>query len=151
MALLAAGVQEIARRSDAWSRPALLTAAVAALITLPATARWAHDARFGPATDERRSIASAAAHVPHTPKCLVVTGYEPEMGWDTRCATTVRLSAVPTALRRGDVVTIVRFTHGRYQASPAALTRALAGHHWERVTVPADGSLGASTLFIIRP
>ncbi|HTY71373.1 MAG TPA: hypothetical protein VMI11_03005, partial [Actinomycetes bacterium] len=114
MALLVVGVDAIARWAGAWSAPVLLVAACAALLGMPATLHWIAHVSFKQVTDERRSIASAATHVPRSNGCLVVTGYRPEMGWDTRCATVTRLDSVPAALRAGRVVTVVRFSHGRY-------------------------------------
>jgi hypothetical protein len=151
MALLVVGVESITRWAGSWSAPTLLATACAALVALPATARWTADVRFAPATDERTSLAAAAAHVPFSSTCLVVTGYRPEMGWDTRCATVTGLGTVPAALRRGRVVTVVRFDHGRYQGSRTQLARLIAGRSVQRITLPAEGSLGAAQLYVLRP
>ncbi|MGW0229989.1 hypothetical protein ACWDWO_16870 [Actinopolymorpha singaporensis] len=160
--LTLAGVAVLAEWAGARARLLLGALAAGAVATMPVTgllvARGLHDV-----TSQRKSLVAAAAElavqsggvVGHstgfavpTRRCVVVTGYQPEVGWYSGCATAsleqVRSRELPNAQ-----VSYLVFARGRDQLPPARVRRLAADRSVRVVELPAVGSLGAGRLLTV--
>ncbi|BBC35525.1 hypothetical protein SGFS_068190 [Streptomyces graminofaciens] len=144
------GVTEIADRLGSLA-PGILTAVAAlAALTVPATAQVvAHGAMPAPEHLGASTIPVARQLTSDKP-CLLVTGYEPEMGWYSGCdAVTYRqyrhMSPPPHT-----EVTLVLFERGRLQPGPTALKKLIGDHETTTREIPTGGAIGDATVITLR-
>jgi hypothetical protein len=160
------GVSALADFAGRASAQVLTSIAVLAALTVLGTAQVvAHGAMPGPArlgestTPVARRLASAVpGHAPGSRPgpgsrpCLLVTGYEPEMGWYSGCdaITYGQYRARRPHLPDGITVSLVLFEHGRLQPGPASLKRLVGRRETTVLTVPTPGSIGTATVITLR-
>ncbi|GEC06199.1 hypothetical protein SSP24_38540 [Streptomyces spinoverrucosus] len=101
------------------------------------------DAGWGPDRLSRSTVPVAERLAADGP-CLLVTGYEPEMGWYSGCDAVTyaqyrRLTPPP-----GTRVTLVLFEHGRLQPHAAALARLIGNRDTTVRPIPTEGTLGTA-------
>jgi hypothetical protein len=127
------------------SAPVVLTA-VAALAVLAAasTCRVVTDECLSGVTAQRASIVEVARHLPAHRPCVVVTGYQPEFGWYSGCATMAFTDAERAGVSGDRPVHFVLFDHGRDQPSRALLRRLIGRRPATTTTLRTSGSLGAA-------
>jgi 4-amino-4-deoxy-L-arabinose transferase-like glycosyltransferase len=162
--LTLAGVAALAEWAGARARLLLGVLAAWAVVTMPVTGLLVARGPLRDVTSRRASLVAAAAAlvaesggvagdsrgfaVP-TRRCVVVTGYQPEVGWYSGCAT-----ASLEQVRSGDLppntpVSYLVFARGRDQLSPARVRRLAADRSVRVVELPAVGSLGAGWLLTV--
>ncbi|MBW1602646.1 glycosyltransferase [Streptomyces sp. JJ66] len=147
------GVRTLAERAGR-HRPALLGAlAGLALVTVPATAQAvAHGAMPGPTRQAASTVPVARALAADGRPCLLVTGYEPEMGWYSGCdAVTYRQYRAMNPPPPATTVHLVTFARGRLQPDAAGLTALTRGHRTDVRSFPATGPLGTATVTTLLP
>ncbi|WP_217146079.1 hypothetical protein [Streptomyces sp. AC627_RSS907] len=96
------------------------------------------------------STVPVARQLHSTEPCLLVTGYEPEMGWYSGCdaVTYAQYRAMtPPARTR---ISLVTFEHGRLQPDAAGLRRLTDGHRVTVTRIPTRGSAGDATVHTLR-
>ncbi|MES4902759.1 MULTISPECIES: PT domain-containing protein [unclassified Streptomyces] len=144
------GVQTLAESAGRWSAALLTAVAALAALTVPATARYvAHDAMPGP-TAQRVSTLAVARQLADDRPCLLVTGYEPDLGWYSGCDAVTFGQYRRMAPPSGVEVSLVLFERGRLQPGPASLRRLIGGRPTTTRTIPTDGSLGTATVITLR-
>ncbi|SDN60995.1 Dolichyl-phosphate-mannose-protein mannosyltransferase [Streptomyces wuyuanensis] len=145
------GVEAVAERTGRWGRGLLAALAGLAGLTTAGTAQVvAHGAMPGP-DRLSRSVAPVAERLATEGPCLLVTGYEPEMGWYSGCDAVTYAQYRRMAPPPGTRVTLVLFEHGRLQPDQAALARLVAGRDTTVRTIPTDGTLGTATAITLDP
>ncbi|GAA2757450.1 glycosyltransferase [Actinopolymorpha rutila] len=166
--LTLAGVAVLAELAHRWSRARtrLLLGALAAgaVATMPVTGVLVARGPLRDVTSERESLVAAAAALAAESggavgdsagvagpagRCVVVTGYQPEVGWYSGCAT-----ASLGQVRSGDLppntpVSYLVFARGRDQLPPVRVRRLAADRSVRVVDLPAVGSLGAGRLITV--
>ncbi|MEU3462356.1 glycosyltransferase family 39 protein [Streptomyces sp. NPDC006733] len=150
------GVQALADLTGRWSAQVLTAVALLAAVTVPATAMSvAHGAMPAP-NAERESTIPVAERLSSDRPCLLVTGYEPEMGWYSGCDAITYAQAreagfaAGTGVPAGTEVSFVLFRHGRLQPGAAALRELIAGRPTTTRTIRTTGSLGTATVVTLR-
>ncbi|WP_230864129.1 glycosyltransferase [Streptomyces clavuligerus] len=133
--------------------PALLAAVAAmAVLTVLGTARVIADVAMAAPNAQRKSTVPVALELRNDGRpCLLVTGYEPDLGWYSGCDAVTygqfrRMSPPP-----GTLVRLVLFEKGRDQPGAAALERLIGDRHGGSRTVPTEGSLGDATVITLTP
>ncbi|WP_232839318.1 glycosyltransferase family 39 protein [Streptomyces triticisoli] len=144
------GVQAVAEATGRWSSRVLAAVAALATVTVAGTAQVvAHGAMSGP-TDLSRSTVPVAQQLSADGPCLLVTGYEPEMGWYSGCDA-VTYAQYREMKRPPEVRTsFVLFERGRLQPGPVELKRLIAGRDTDVRRIPTEGSIGAATVVTVR-
>ncbi|MGW3569643.1 glycosyltransferase [Streptomyces sp. NPDC000941] len=144
------GVQTLAESAGRWSATVLTAIAALAAVTVPATAQYvAHDAMPGP-TAQRVSTLAVARQLAGDRPCLLVTGYEPDLGWYSGCDAVTYGQYRRMAPAAGVEVSLVLFERGRLQPGPASLGRLIDGRATTTRTIPTEGSLGTATVITLR-
>lgn len=144
------GVQTLAESAGRWSQALLTAVAALAAVTVPATAQYvAHDAMPGP-TAQRLSTLAVARQFAGDRPCLLVTGYEPDLGWYSGCDAVTYGQYRRMAPAAGVEVSLVLFERGRLQPGPASLRRLIDGRATTTRTIPTEGSLGTATVITLR-
>ncbi|NUS83769.1 MAG: glycosyltransferase [Streptomyces sp.] len=154
------GVQTLAESAGRWSTTVLTAVAALAAVTVPATAQYvAHDAMPGP-TAQRLSTLAVARQLAGDRPCLLVTGYEPDLGWYSGCDAVTygqyrRMAPATSGAAGGSgasgvEVSLVLFERGRLQPGPASLRRLIDGRATTTRTIPTEGSLGTATVITLR-
>ncbi|MFF4604245.1 glycosyltransferase [Streptomyces sp. NPDC001339] len=145
------GVQYIAELSGRWAPRVLCAIAALATVTVFGTAQVvAHGAMPGPTSLAHSTVPvarqlSADAGSP----CLLVTGYEPELGWYSGCDAVTYAQYRETTPPPGVKVSFVVFEHGRLQPDAAGLARLVGDRPHTKRTIPTDGPLGTSTVITL--
>ncbi|MEU5643397.1 glycosyltransferase family 39 protein [Streptomyces milbemycinicus] len=145
------GVQTLAESAGRWSQTVLTATAALAAVTVPATAQYvAHDAMPGP-TAQRVSTLAVARQLASDRPCLLVTGYEPDLGWYSGCDAVTfgqyrRMAPPPSGVE----VSLILFERGRLQPGPASLRHLIDSRATTTRTIPTDGSLGTATVITLR-
>lgn len=147
--LLIAGVDAIARYAGSWS--GIVLAAITALAVLAAVVDYgvAMNGDIAVVTARQASLAAAAQRIPGHHRCLVVTGFQPEMGWYSGCATTGFPQAETGRLPSGELVYVVLFQRGTGQPHAVQLRKMVAGWHATAITVNTKGSLGRAWIITL--
>ncbi|MBT2506642.1 glycosyltransferase [Streptomyces sp. ISL-98] len=152
------GVQAVAELAGhwsggAWRAPVLAAVAALAGLTVLGTAQVvAHGAMPGPkrlswsTVPVALEIGAAAHGVP----CLVVTGYEPEFGWYSRCDAVTYSQYRKMRVPKGTRVSLVVFERGRLQPDAAGLERLIGGRDTDVRKIGTDGSVGTATVVTLR-
>ncbi|WP_078610387.1 MULTISPECIES: glycosyltransferase family 39 protein [Streptomyces] len=144
------GVQTLAESAGRWSQAVLTAIAALAAVTVPATAQYvAHDAMPGP-TAQRVSTLAVARQLTGDRPCLLVTGYEPDLGWYSGCDAVTFGQYRRMAPASGAEVSLILFERGRLQPGPASLRRLIGGRATTTRTIPTEGSLGTATVITLR-
>ncbi|UGY91997.1 glycosyltransferase family 39 protein [Streptomyces gobiensis] len=147
--LMVLGVQALADWAGNWSARLLTAVAALAAVTVFGTAQSvAHGAMPGP-THQHASTLPVARSLTNNGPCLLVTGYEPEIGWYSGCDAVTyqqyrRMTPPPDTK-----VSLILFERGRLQPGPAALQRLVGNRDTETRTVPTKGSLGTATVITL--
>lgn len=139
------GVEALAELTGRRNRGLLTAVAGLAGLTTVGTAQVvAHGAMPGPDGLSRSTVPVAERLAADGP-CLLVTGYEPEMGWYSGCDAVTYAQYRRTPPPPGTRVTLVLFEHGRLQPDDTALARLIDDRDTTVRTIPADGALGTAT------
>ena len=144
------GVTETADRVGQWGSTTLAAVAALAAVTVPATAQVvAHGAMPGP---ERlgASTVPVARQLASDEPCLLVTGYEPEMGWYSGCDAVTYSQYRRMAPPSDTEVSLVLFERGRLQPGPTALKKLIGGRNTTTRHIPTRGSVGDATVITLR-
>ncbi len=178
LAGVAALTQWIDTWADKWAgkwaharvRLLLVVLAAGAVATMPVTCLSIVRGPLHSLTGQRESLVAAAAALAAesdgtvgdgaespgpagaagtTVRCVVVTGYQPEVGWYSGCATATLNQARAGDLPPHTSVSYLVFEHGRDQLSPASARRLTANRSVRVVDLPAVGSLGSGQLFTV--
>ncbi|MDQ0602976.1 hypothetical protein QF037_007321 [Streptomyces canus] len=145
------GVSGLAKLATQWGSPTLAVVTVLAAVTIPGTAQViAHGAMPSPNRLNDSTVPVARALRSEDP-CLLVTGYEPTMGWYSGCDamtyTQFRALTPPTNIR----VSLIIFERGRLQPGPASLKRLIGDRDVTVRTIPTHGSIGTATVITLNP
>ncbi|GGQ91540.1 hypothetical protein GCM10010251_02450 [Streptomyces aurantiogriseus] len=145
------GVEALAELTGRRNRGLLAAVAGLAGLTTIGTAHVvAHGAMPGPDRLSRSTVPVAERLATNDP-CLLVTGYEPEMGWYSGCDAVTYAQYRRMTPPPGTHVTLVLFEHGRLQPDDTALARLIAGRDTTVRTIPTDGALGTATVITLAP
>ncbi|MFD2077919.1 4-amino-4-deoxy-L-arabinose transferase [Actinopolymorpha cephalotaxi] len=162
--LTLAGVAGLAELARARARLLLGALAAGAVATLPVTGLLVARGPLRDVTSERESLVAAAAAVAaesggaagdsagftgSAGRCVVVTGYQPEVGWYSGCATATLTQAAAGDLPPNTPVSYLVFAHGRDQLPPAGVRRLARERSARVVDLPAVGSLGTGRLVTV--
>lgn len=147
------GVQALSQYAAAQApRVLALIAGLAALTVLGTAQVVTYGAMPGPdrLSDSTVPVARQLAQG-DGPRCLLVTGYEPEMGWYSGCDAVTygqyhRMSPPPPGTR----IRLVLFERGRYQPSPTRLKRLIGDRDTDVRTFPTHGTLGTAKVISLR-
>ncbi|MEU5428780.1 glycosyltransferase family 39 protein [Streptomyces olivoreticuli] len=140
------GVQALAEFTGRWASRVLMAVAALAAVTVLGTAQVvAHGAM--PAPDRLSdSVVPVAKQLSSDVPCLLVTGYEPEVGWYSGCDAVTyaqyRTMDVPADIK----VSLILFERGRLQPGKAALKRLIGDRGTTVREIPTDGSIGKATV-----
>ncbi|MFI1847435.1 glycosyltransferase [Streptomyces sp. NPDC020480] len=144
------GVQTLAEAAGRWSATVLTAVAALAAVTVPATAQYvAHDAMPGPTAQRVSTLAVARQLAAGDRPCLLVTGYEPDLGWYSGCDAVTYGQYRRMVAPSGVEVSLVLFERGRLQPGPASLRRLIDGRATTTRTIPTEGSLGTATVITL--
>ncbi|WP_274915191.1 glycosyltransferase [Streptomyces sp. WZ-12] len=145
------GVEGIVEIAGRWASRALLVVAALAGITIAGTAQVvAKGAMPGP-EDLSRSTVPVAREMTSSTSCLLVTGYEPEMGWYSGCDAVTYSQYQDVKPAPGVKTSFILFERGRYQPTSDALRR-LIGHRATSVRhIPTNGAVGSATVITVQP
>ncbi len=144
------GVEAVTERTGHWNRGVLAAVAALAGLTTVGTAQVvAHGAMPGP---DRLSLSTVpvAERLGSDGPCLLVTGYEPEMGWYSGCDAVTYAQYRRMTPPPGTPVTLVLFEYGRLQPDDASLARLIGDRDTTVRTIPTDGALGTATAVTLR-
>jgi hypothetical protein len=133
-------------RVDQWAAPTLAAIAALAAVTVLATAQViAHGAMPGPErlNDSTRTVAEQLAS---NRPCLLVTGYEPEMGWYSGCDAMTYAQYRQTKPPPHTRVSFILFERGRLQPDAASLKRLIDGRTTTVQTIRTSGTVGDATV-----
>jgi hypothetical protein len=145
------GVEALAELTGRRNRGLLAAVAGLAGLTTVGTAQVvAHQAMPGPDRVSRSTVPVAERLAVDGP-CLLVTGYEPEMGWYSGCDAVTYAQYRRTPPPPGTRVTLVLFEHGRLQPDDTALARLIGDRDTTVRTIPTDGALGTATAVTLTP
>ncbi|MEU8780849.1 glycosyltransferase [Streptomyces sp. NPDC048637] len=145
------GVQYIAEMTTRWAPQALLAIASLAGITIFGTTQVvAHGAMPGP-TSLSHSTVPVARQLSSKGPCLLVTGYEPEVGWYSGCDAVTYAQYGRMTPPRDTKISFILFEHGRLQPDAAGLQRLIGSRPHTSRTIPTDGPLGTSTVITLTP
>ncbi|WP_460517365.1 hypothetical protein [Flindersiella endophytica] len=134
IALILLGADAIAGRS----RVALAAVTVVALAQLPFAYLHVRDHALAAVTGDRRSLVAVAEHLRRP--CVVVTSYQPEIGWYSGCGTTSFARAEQRRSIAG--LTFVLFERGHDQPAERDLRELIGDRPLLAEDLPASGSLG---------
>lgn len=144
------GVDALARWGGRWA-PAVLAGLVAlSLAAIPLTYGRLTVGVLAPTTGERASLVAAATSLRTGSDCLLVTSYQPELGWYSGCRTAAFWKARAGTLPAGVPASYVLFAHGRTQPTEAEVRRLAAGRPVEVRDLPAAGALGRVRILTVR-
>ncbi|GAP52365.1 hypothetical protein [Streptomyces azureus] len=144
------GVQSLAELAGRWAAPALAVVAAFAAVTVLGTAQIvAHGAMPGP---DRLSDSTVpvARRLSSPGPCLLVTGYEPEVGWYSGCDAVTFAQYRRMHVPEGTEVSLLLFERGRLQPGEAGLKELIGGRETLVRTIPTSGSVGAATVITLR-
>ncbi|MDO0914487.1 glycosyltransferase family 39 protein [Streptomyces sp. DT2A-34] len=144
------GVTAIANRVGPWASPVLLSIALLAAVTTLATMQVVgHGAMPGPERlgDSTRPVAQQLAS---DGPCLIVTGYEPEMGWYSGCDAVTYSQFRKMTPPADTAIHFVLFERGRLQPGRTALKRLIDGRETSVRTICTSGSVGDATVITLR-
>ncbi|MET9964747.1 glycosyltransferase family 39 protein [Streptomyces sp. NPDC006356] len=145
------GVEAVTEQTGHWNRGVLAAVAALAGLTTAGTAHVvAHGAMPGPDRLSRSTVPVAEQLASDGP-CLLVTGYEPEMGWYSGCDAVTYAQYRRMTPPPGIPVTLVLFEHGRLQPDDASLARLIGDRDTTVRTIPTDGALGTATAITLSP
>jgi hypothetical protein len=145
------GVEALAGLTGRRNRGLLATVAGLAGLTTVGTAQVvAHGAMPGPDRLSHSTV-PVAQRLAAGGSCLLVTGYEPEMGWYSGCDAVTYAQYRRMTPPSGTRVTLVLFEHGRLQPDGTALTHLIGGRGTTVRTIPTDGALGTATAVTLTP
>jgi hypothetical protein len=149
--LVILGVDAIAGFAGRWSTAAL--AVVAAFAALAAVVNYdvVVNGDVAAVTAQRTSLVAVAQRLSSRHPCLVVTGFQPELGWYSGCATTSFGQAELSGLPTGQRVYVVLFRGAPGQPGTAALRRIVAGRQAVTTTMHTRGSLGRARIITLEP
>ncbi|WP_405852223.1 hypothetical protein OG361_05830 [Streptomyces sp. NBC_00090] len=143
------GVQSVAELAGRWAAPVLTAVSALSVVTVLGTTQVvAHGAMPGP---DRLSDSTvpAARQLSSPAPCLVVTGYEPEVGWYSGCDAVTYAQYRKMRAPEGTRVSLLLFERGRLQPSTAGLQK-LSGNRETTVrTISTPGSLGTATVITL--
>ncbi|WP_159399449.1 MULTISPECIES: glycosyltransferase [Streptomyces] len=143
------GVQRLADISKQLADiPLTFTAAVSLLTILGTSQVVAYGAIPGP-TKLSESTVPVAQQMSSADPCLLVSGYEPEMGWYSGCDAVTYAQYREMASRSDVRVSLVLFERGRLQPGPASLSALIDGRDTTIVRIPTKGSLGTATVITL--
>jgi hypothetical protein len=144
------GVQSLAELAGRWAAPALAVVAVFAAVTVLGTAQVvAHGAMPGP--DRLSDSTVPVARWLSSPgPCLLVTGYEPEVGWYSGCDAVTFAQYRRMHVPEGTEVSLLLFERGRLQPGKAGLKELIGDRETLVRTIPTSGSVGAATVITLR-
>jgi hypothetical protein len=155
--LVILGVDAVARYCGRWSAIVLAVVAVFAALASVVDYRVVMNGDLRVVTAERASLVTVAQRIAgdqrsgHHP-CLIVTGFQPEMGWYSGCATTGFPQAARGGLPVGEPVYVVTFRRGgRVQLHAAELRKIARGRHATTAVVRTRGSLGLASILTLPP
>ncbi|WP_409470696.1 glycosyltransferase family 39 protein [Streptomyces sp. HC307] len=144
------GVQTVADVAGRWAAPTLAGFAALAAVTVLGTAQVvAHGAMPGP---DRLSDSTVpvARQLSSSGPCLLVTGYEPEVGWYSGCDAVTFAQYRRMHVPGGTEVSLLLFERGRLQPSAAGLKQLIGDRETLVRRIPTQGSLGAATVVTLR-
>lgn len=145
------GVEAMAERTGHWHRGLLAAVAGLAGLTASGTAQVvAHGAMPGP-DRLSHSTAPVAERLASNGPCLLVTGYEPDIGWYSGCDAVTYAQYRRMTPPPGTHVTLVLFEHGRLQPDDTALARLIGDRDTTVRTIPTAGALGTATAVTLTP
>ncbi|WP_327225425.1 glycosyltransferase family 39 protein [Streptomyces platensis] len=145
------GVQYISELTARWSPQALLAIASLAGLTIFGTTQVvAHGAMPGP-TSLSHSTVPVARQLSSKEPCLLVTGYEPEVGWYSGCGAVTYAQYSQMVPPRDTKISFILFERGRLQPDAAGLQRLIGSHPHTSRTIQTDGPLGTSTVITLTP
>jgi hypothetical protein len=133
-----------------WAPQILTAVAALAAVTVLGTAQIvAHGAMPQP-NHLNESTVTVAQRLRGEEPCLLVTGYEPTMGWYSGCdaVTYAQFRAMnPTGRVK---VSLVLFEHGTRQPGALSLKRLIGDRDTTTRRIPAGGSIGAATVITLK-
>lgn len=148
--LLILGADAIARYASSWSAIVLAAFAAFAVLAAGVDYRVVMNGDFAVVTAEQTSLVTAAQEISGRHPCLVVTGFQPEMGWYSGCATTGFPQGETGRLPPGERVYVVLFQRGGTgQPHLAQLKKLTAGRHVTIKNVHTNGSLGDARIITL--
>ncbi|GFE15754.1 hypothetical protein Sgleb_38010 [Streptomyces glebosus] len=83
--------------------------------------------------------------------CLLVTGYEPEVGWYSGCDAVTYAQYSQMTPPRDTKITFILFERGRLQPDAAGLQRLIGSHPHTSRTIRTHGPLGTSIVITLTP
>lgn len=134
------GVDALTRWARRWRTVALGGLAACALLMLPLD-MWLMNSTLTRITQERESLVAVAGHVSEPRGCVVVTSYQPEIGWYSGCRTMSFAQARDAGIP-GGVVSSVLFQRGRDQPSLGEVRRLAGTRAVSVVQLTSAGALG---------
>jgi hypothetical protein len=140
------GIDGLAEFFGKWSAAALVVVALFAALAALANYRVVTDGYLAQVTAERASIVAVAQQLSTDRPCLVVTSYQPEIGWYSGCATMGFAQAKRVRLPANQPVYLAIFEGGRGQPSDPKLRQLVADRAVETMVVPTAGSLGRARI-----
>ncbi|MCC3768205.1 glycosyltransferase family 39 protein [Streptomyces sp. UNOC14_S4] len=145
------GVQALAEFTGRWASRVLSAVAALAAVTVLGTAQVvAHGAM--PAPDRLSdSVVPVAKQLSSDGPCLLVTGYEPEVGWYSGCDAVTYAQYRTMDVPAGTEVSLILFERGRLQPGKAALKRLIGDRRTTVREIPTDGSIGRATVITLPP
>ncbi|WP_461080913.1 glycosyltransferase family 39 protein [Streptomyces deserti] len=144
------GVDATAELTGRWAARVLAAVAALATVTVLGTAQVvAHGAMPGP-TRLAESTVPAATQLASSGPCLVVTGYEPEVGWYSGCDAVTYAQYEKMRVPAGTEVSLLLFERGRLQPGPAGLRRLIGDREVLVRRIPTPGSIGTATVITLR-
>ncbi|MFI1866639.1 ArnT family glycosyltransferase [Streptomyces jumonjinensis] len=143
------GVGGLARAARAWT-PVVLgcVAALSALTVLGSAQVIAHGAMAAPNLLKKSTVPVALELRSERP-CLLVTGYEPDLGWYSGCDAVTYGQFRELSPPRGTDISFVLFEKGRLQPSAGELKRLIGDRRTSSRTIPAEGSIGDATVITL--
>ncbi|MBC2903621.1 glycosyltransferase [Streptomyces cupreus] len=144
------GVDAVAELTGRQAVRVLTAVATLAALTVLGTAQVvAHGAMPGP-TRLAASTVPAARQLASPGPCLVVTGYEPEVGWYSGCDAVTYAQYKKMRVPADTEVSLLLFERGRLQPGPAGLKRLIGDREPLIRRIPTQGSLGTATVLTLR-
>lgn len=144
------GVDALAQFAGPWSAVVLAAVGSLAVVVAVANYRVVTNGELATVTAERTSLVAVGHDLSaRSGPCLIVTGYQPELGWYSGCVTagfTQRDWLRPSA---DQVVHLVVFQHGNGQPSIADLGKLLGGRPVDTTEVRTPGSLGSALIITL--
>ena len=146
------GVDAIAEFAGRWSAVLLTAVAALAIVIAVANYRVVTAGALATTAAERTSMASVGQALSARPgPCLIVTSYQPEMGWYSGCATSGFAGRTWLRPPPGETVHVVLFQHGTGQPGVAAVLDRIGGRRTVTRELPSRGSLGRALIITLPP